>query len=630
MFKKSLFEEDEEVPDNGRAVKRVKLLSNAEASNGTSSHSLKGGEHERIGEFSINQEYARRFEHNSKRAELHRLEEKYGRTKSEATEGRDEQGSEDDETSSASEEDDDGGLASGTLEADFNATLQAIKNKDPRIYKQEEKFYKSDEEPEDDASTKKKTEKPMFLIDYHRQNLLNGSSANNGESVKPSYDQQQNNLRESLVKEIHNVEAESDDEKSDQDGLFKVKRRPTPPIQEKPLSSKDIEQADHDPEEFLSKFLQARAWTTNSAVDTHVFESDDEEEDRKADEFEEAYNLRFENVNGLNEKLVSHARDTAAKYSVRDDAKSQRQRARNMEREKKEDARSERVREKAQLKKLRMEEMGRKLDKIKEAAGGQNTSIVLEEWFEFLTEDWDDGKWEAQMQSRFDANYYAEPDAKPGEDEQTRTKTSKPKWDDDIDIGDIVPDFAEDDTEHFSLSEEDEAPLVNGKHKKAANEEEKRAARRQKRKLEQLAEEKVDLDLIMAQSVNKDTKKFRYRETSPVSWGLSPRDILMASDTQLNQFAGLKKLASFREAEKRKKDKKKLGKKARLRQWRKDTFGDVEGPKQTIQDLIRESQPDGSNVEAHESRGLPDTPVNGTGKRKRSRKTKDQDAAELL
>jgi protein KRI1 len=52
----------------------------------------------------------------------------------------------------------------------------------------------------------------------------------------------------------------------------------------------------------------------------------------------------------------------------------------------------------------------------------------------------------------------------------------------------------------------------------------------------------------------------------------------MADDTQLNQFAGLKKLASFREAEKKEKDQKKLGKKARLRQWRKDTFGNEDGP----------------------------------------------------
>ncbi|KAG9626048.1 hypothetical protein KCU64_g18962, partial [Aureobasidium melanogenum] len=70
---------------------------------------------------------------------------------------------------------------------------------------------------------------------------------------------------------------------------------------------------------------------------------------------------------------------------------------------------------------------------------------------------------------------------------------------------------------------------------------------------------------------------FRYRETSPTSFGLTARDILFADDTALNEYAGLKKLATWRNEDKKKKDKKKLGKKARLRQWRKETFGNEEG-----------------------------------------------------
>ncbi len=37
-------------------------------------------------------------------------------------------------------------------------------------------------------------------------------------------------------------------------------------------------------------------------------------------------------------------------------------------------------------------------------------------------------------------------------------------------------------------------------------------------------------------------------------------------------------MATFRDAEKKREDKKKLGKKARLRQWRKETFGNEDGP----------------------------------------------------
>ncbi|KAJ2967193.1 hypothetical protein NQ176_g9782 [Zarea fungicola] len=55
---------------------------------------------------------------------------------------------------------------------------------------------------------------------------------------------------------------------------------------------------------------------------------------------------------------------------------------------------------------------------------------------------------------------------------------------------------------------------------------------------------------------------------------MTARDILLApSDKVLNEFAGLKKFATFREEEKKRKDRKHLGKKARLRQWRRDVFG---------------------------------------------------------
>ena len=43
----------------------------------------------------------------------------------------------------------------------------------------------------------------------------------------------------------------------------------------------------------------------------------------------------------------------------------------------------------------------------------------------------------------------------------------------------------------------------------------------------------------------KKTASFRYRDTSPNSFGLSSMDILLADDTQLNQYAGLKKAGSI-------------------------------------------------------------------------------------
>ncbi|KAK5627701.1 hypothetical protein RRF57_003416 [Xylaria bambusicola] len=78
---------------------------------------------------------------------------------------------------------------------------------------------------------------------------------------------------------------------------------------------------------------------------------------------------------------------------------------------------------------------------------------------------------------------------------------------------------------------------------------------------------------ILNGATSKNASSFGYMETKPESFGLTTRDILMASDADLNSFVGLKKLAHWRDPEKQSKDRKRLGKKARLRQWRKDTFG---------------------------------------------------------
>jgi protein KRI1 len=117
---------------------------------------------------------------------------------------------------------------------------------------------------------------------------------------------------------------------------------------------------------------------------------------------------------------------------------------------------------------------------------------------------------------------------------------------------------------------------------------------------------------------SKQPSVFRYRETSPTSFGLTARDILMADDTALNQFAGLKKMAAFRDAEKKRKDKKALGKKARLRQWRKETFGNEDGPEIVI-------GPDAADgADAMEGVEIPE----GKKKKKRSRKNKGKATVE--
>lgn len=573
--------------------------------------------------FKVNFEYARRFEHNKKREELHKLQEKYGNNVStESRPGLEPNEDDSDGTGSSTdseEEDDEGVLASEALDNQIQDTLEAIRRKDPRVYDEKAKFFTDlDDEAENTEGLKTIPEKPMYLSDYHRRNLLEGPESADVQDDGPmSYAQQQDDLKTMIVKEMHagaNKESDSmgdesgDDESNDE---FLV-RKPSESLQDNQTArfkgrapKVDVETADKDPETFLSNFMSARAWVPGAGTTLQPFESDDEEEDYRAELFEEAYNLRFEDPS--NKKLLSHARDAAAKYSVRKESTNPRKKAREAEQAKKEAARQARDEEKARYRKLKVAEAEEKIRKIKDAAGLRGKSLQENDWSAFLDEGWDDERWEREMQKRFGDDYYADHDSDDSNEVEgkSKRKIKKPKWEDDIEIDDLVPDFdaAEHEKPQFSLTDDefaaaDEAPVESNEcsdsesvakpkskpksNKKRGRDEHKKEARLERRKIEQLVDGSMKVDETLSNFGKKHAGRFRYRETSPTAYGLTPHDILMASDSQLNQFAGLKRMAAFRDSDKKRKDKKRLGKKARLRQWRKETFGNEQGPQKTL------------------------------------------------
>ncbi|KAK5090135.1 Kinetochore protein Spc24 [Lithohypha guttulata] len=615
------------------------LLSDSEPD---SSDSEAGGA-EVSNDLKVNQDFAKRFEHNKKREELQKLEEKLGKSSRKRKRGDEDNNGSDSESSSSSEdEDDEGEFATAALDNEIMATLEAIKSKDPRVYDTSVKFY-ADADQELEVEKQKK-EKPVYLRDYHRENLLNGVKHEEQEDQPLSYNQQQDQLKKSIVSEMHAAANASSDEDSDEEGgLLVRKSKPEVPTQSAVIP--DVETADRDPETFLSNFMAARAWVPTDRAELHPFESDDEEEEKRAEEFEEAYNMRFENPEKSNEALRSYARDTAAKFSVRREDKNSRKKMRDAEKAAKEAAKQEIRDEKARLKKLRMDEVEQKVKRIKQAAGLRSTDLKPEDWSRFIDDEWDDAKWEDEMQKRFGDQYYAEQDDElsdaslDGEQDNNPTtkkhkKPHKPKFDDDIDIKDIIPDFQEEDEEaaNFSLSDDDDndnnnqTPATKQKPKSKSKKQERIATqketRRERRIIEALVTDQMQLDLDHALPASSRQKSagFRYRETSPQSFGLTSRDILLADDSALNQFAGLKKLASWREEEKKQKDRKRLGKKARLRKWRMDTFGDEEGPREVDND--GQDREDGEVRAAESDDEVGGVDIREGGKKKKGRRRK--------
>ncbi|KAI5205815.1 Krr1-domain-containing protein [Aureobasidium subglaciale] len=590
------------VPSEEHPSKRTKLFDDDAASDDDAVN------------LTINEEFAKRFEYNKKREEKQRLEEKYG-----------DEGS-DDESSTDEDEDDAAELATADLDNEIFATLNAIKKKDPRVYDPNVTFYTPFEADQANSDTSKK-EKPLYLADYHRQNLLNGNAQVDEEEDAPpqTYAQEQQALKDDLINQMH-AAADDQEEGDDEDDFLVRKPGQTPAVKDaaRPkITERDIQVADKDPETFLSNFMQSRAWVPDekSRFDD-AFDSDDSEDERRAEMFESAYNMRFEDPAKANEKLMTFSRDVA-KLSARREEKSGRKKQREKEREKKEAEKRERTEDKARLRKLKIDEVEEKVKKIKEAAGLKNQALDLGEWKQVLDEDWDDDQWEQEMKRRFGDNYYADKDAivEDGAEEEDEAesskKPSKPKWDDDIDIGDLVPEFDEeaeaaklkselagsDEEEEDDEAEENEDDNIiapDGVKRKTKKDRLKEAAdkRRVARKERMAIEELVDADLTADLPTSTKTAGFRYRETSPTSFGLTARDILFADDTALNEYAGLKKLATWRDDDKKKKDKKKLGKKARLRQWRKDTFGNEEGFTGGFKEFLGEEAPAQSNVDS--------------------------------
>ncbi|PNS20166.1 hypothetical protein CAC42_5616 [Sphaceloma murrayae] len=585
-----------------RPTKRTKLLSDDDASSSDDAGgvSLPNGSGLRI-----NEEYAKRFEHNKKREERHRLEEKYKRSGRQGF-GEDEA---DSDESTSEEEDDAGDLVTGELDHEIQATLQALKSKDPRIYDKSAKFYRPMEETIPKEADEQKKEKPLFLKDYHRQTLLNGTTNDDeveNANAPATYDQEQDALRASLVSQMHAAAANSDSDsetflqkksKPAHETSTKSKEKSVHPSRQHKIVDLDVTNADKDPETYLSNFMAARAWVPSSNSRFAHLDSDDSEDERRAEEFEDAYNMRFEDPEKANEKLVSFARDVG-KLSVRREEKTGRAKAREKEREGKESRKREREEEKARLRKLRIEEVEEKVKLIKEAAGLAEGEVMdLAEWRDVLEGDFSDEAWEREMEKRFGEGYYAQGDDM--EEEGKKGKAKKPKWEDDIDIKDLVPDFVEDDERKpdITLTDEEAEPADapdedavmediaskprQRKSRKELAQEKKRADRKQRAQIESLIDEQLSTE-PPARSAG-----FRYRETSPVSYGLSAKDILFADDTQLNTFAGLKKTHAFRDEEKKARDRKKLGKKARLREWRKETFGNEEGYSGTFADYVQ-------------------------------------------
>ncbi|KAL7666580.1 Kri1-like C-terminal domain-containing protein [[Candida] zeylanoides] len=444
------------------------------------------------------------------------------------------------------EEDEYGELITSNIEDGINKVLDAIKHDPSKLLDPNVKFYDEAAAGGADGGADGATApKPMYLKDYHRMNLLSGGYKDESVDGEKPFVVTEREDRNQLLADIKS--AFSDEE----DGDFLQKKSRTRP---------EVESALPDPrneEEFLNAFVDKKAWIptpTDRVID--LDRGDDAQFDDAAEEFEHAYNFRYEDPNAA--QIMSYARSQA---TLRRDATNARKRQREREHLEKEAAEQQQQQLLRAKKQAKVNEVADRLHKIKQAVGAEVPDAVIERVFgqSLLNDDFDDADWDAKMAQIFDEQYY-----EGGEE--------KPTWSDEEPAEPAEPEAASAVAETSDAT--DAGPSKKDKRKQ------KKSAQKLKDAVKERAAEIVEKntlkvlgDVAERGRSPEPELKFRYREVSPETFGLTTRDIILADDKQLNEYIGLKKFAPYRPKELRLKDKRKYTKSKHLKEWRRQTFG---------------------------------------------------------
>lgn len=501
---------------------------------------------------------------------------------------------EDDDESSSEDEDEFGEMLTENVEALIQNLIQTIKTDPKKLLDPNVKFFNEDDGANKSAGQTK--DKPIYLKDYHRMNLLSGSYKDEDyeeggnefgtvDGEKP-YAIAEREERNQLLDDIKNAfdDNEVEDDESD-DGFLKKKENTTSRIEEVGLALPD---PSRDPKEFLSAFLDNQAWIpkkNDKVINLDQIDNEDEQSfDDAVEDFEKAYNFRYEDPNSA--EIVSYARNQA---TLRRGKTNSRKRARDKKIAIKEQENHEKEQAVQKKKTAKLNKVIDRLSKIKEALGEDIDDDVVDRVFgdSLLNDDYDDADWDSKMADIFNDQYY-------------NSEIAKPEWDEDDDIMAEFHESKKNDEYDGEINDEDfveenqkndeEPPSKRSKKDKLK---EKKQSKKEKQSIREKAEKLVEANKMRivdeveeerGRSAEQDPNRFKYREVSPEAFGLSTREILLADDLELNQFISIKKFAPYRPKELALKDKRKLTKKKQLQQWRREVFKNKEGPKRQAEE----------------------------------------------
>lgn len=509
----------------------------------------------------INKEFAKRFEHNKKREDLHRLEEmkKKGLVADSGS----------DSESETSDEDEN---IDAKKELQFLEALIKAKNQDPILKEKDANLFESEDssDEEEEQEKKEKTKKPKkYLKDVMAEHLIEEGpefeEEEDGVGVKKvkSYAEEQEEYRQEVLKALQEAEKEVDDggdeflkekdragDEDDENNEQVEKKWDEYFGQDEKLDEKEI---------FLKEFLKKKMWIDKEekhAQDEDIDYIEDEEEIEKQEEYERDFNFRYEEAVG--DRVLGHSRQVDGSVRKKDNA---RKRQREHKEERMVQAEIERKEEVKRLKNLKKKEIEEKLNKIREVAGLDGVGdITLTE--KDLEEDFDPDEFDKKMKAAFGEEYYDAEDVDPGFG----------SGDDDVDLE--KPDFEKEDellglpknwdvckpgegflSERMKTisTEADEDGHEEGREGEGDVGEAYEGKRKRKRKMslkEKIALEK-DLEelykLDYEDTIGDLKTRFKYKPVQPRKFGLTPEAVLLLDEKELNQYVSLKKLAPYRD-----------------------------------------------------------------------------------
>ena len=375
-----------------------------------------------------NKKYAKKYEDQKRQLEVKELEKKKRRYKQNNVD--------DDSSESSSESEDEAAeLLTPSVEAGIFRTLQMIKERDPAIYDKSKNWYEEDKNgsrPKKDAEKKK--EKVMTYKDYMRQRIEKAAErgyASDGDDDEEdkvpetkTYNEEQEDLRQAFISQANQSGNENEDndflsvkkkseeerakeaaemeewKKKHQSELLPETERGA--LQRYYSDTKNLDEND----KFLRDYILNRRWDDTSTGSAgmlfpsnqtgntdRVNDDEDREEVEKAEEFEKAYNFRFEEAGSS--EIVSYSRNVQGTMRrVDDKRKKKREERRERKRLEKEKKREELKR----LKNLKQKELKRRLANIEKEVGLEghiSTKIDMS----LLEEDFDPDKFDAKMKA---------------------------------------------------------------------------------------------------------------------------------------------------------------------------------------------------------------------------------------